>query len=134
MQFNEYSDPGIEINQDFEIPNGDVYIYTYMIVGIAYVDFEHAKEASEAIVKLDNHEMEGCKLSVSISNPPARKEATTVDHSVKSLGGGSGGPLGPRGRGRSQLSFVPRAVKATNGSTAKTNNDFRSMLLSGRKN
>ena len=113
--------------------------------GLAYVDFVNDSEASKAIVKLDNYVMDGRTISVAISQPPARKEeSVTVS---KSLGGGSGAPVGPRGKGRSQLSFVPSVLKKTstatgssstsngassssNGSSvSKSNADFRARFL-----
>ena len=115
--------------------------------GIAYVDFVNDNEASKAIVKLDNYVMDGRTISVAISQPPKKKEeSVTVS---KSLGGGSGlraSDLGPRGKGRSQLSFVPSVLKKTaaaapagngnsNGSSSngssvsKSNADFRARFL-----
>merc|ERR1712203_425974 len=89
--------------------------------GIAYVDFVNDSEASKAIVKLDNYVMDGRTISVAISQPPVRKEeSVTVS---KSLGGGSGlkaSDLGPRGKGRSQLSFVPSVLKKTAASPASS--------------
>jgi len=119
--------------------------------GIAYVDFVNDNEASKAVVKLDNYVMDGRTISVAISQPPVRKEeSVTVS---KSLGGGSGlraSDLGPRGKGRSQLSFVPSVLKkasatsaanassstsngsssSSNGSSvSKSNADFRARFL-----
>ena len=88
--------------------------------GLAYVDFVNDNEASKAIVKLDNYVMDGRTISVAISQPPARKEeSVTVS---KSLGGGSGAPVGPRGKGRSQLSFVPSVLKKTSASSSSNSN------------
>ena len=91
--------------------------------GIAYVDFVNDSEASKAIVKLDNYVMDGRTISVAISQPPVRKEeSVTVS---KSLGGGSGlraSDLGPRGKGRSQLSFVPSVLKKTAAASAPAGN------------
>ena len=128
----------------------DVRIVTYRnghSKGIAYIDFLNANEASKAILKLDSYVIEGYTISVAISEPPARKQLEPVSVS-KSLGGGggSGQPLGPRGRGRSQLSFVPSVLKkpsttlssnngGSNGTNPKSmsNADFKNMLLSGKK-
>ena len=91
--------------------------------GIAYVDFVNDNEASKAIVKLDNYVMDGRTISVAISQPPKKKEeSVTVS---KSLGGGSGlraSDLGPRGKGRSQLSFVPSVLKKTAAASAPAGN------------
>ena len=114
--------------------------------GLAYVDFAHDSDASKAIVKMDNYVLEGRTISVAISQPPARKQDSSVTV-AKSLGGGggSGQPLGPRGKGRTQLSFVPSVLKktsasatdsaasnsngsSTNGCASKSNADFRKLL------
>jgi RNA recognition motif-containing protein len=115
--------------------------------GIAYVEFRDEGSAARAIVKLDDSEVNGSKLSISISNPPARKDTpATLNVSLSQSLGGAGSTLaaaaGPRGRGRSQVSFVPRAlmknaVSTTYGSAGgangapikKTNDEFRNMLL-----
>lgn len=109
--------------------------------GIAYVDFESASDASKAVVKLDNYDYQGYKMTVAISNPP-KKLQKDEESVMKSLGGGAGSTFqGPRGRGRSQLSFVPSSLQkaqATNGKEEEkkeakmSNADFRSMLLGGK--
>ena len=122
----------------------DIRIVTYRnghSKGIAYVDFEKAADAAKAILQLDNKDIEGNIISVAISNPPPRKEANLA----RSLGSGDKDAfLGSRGRGRSQLSFVPSSLqknrqesnlKKTNGSNndeKMSNSDFRSMLLGGK--
>ena len=77
--------------------------------GIAYIDYVTASDANKAVLKLDNHVIEGQTITVAISQPPVRKQQESVTVS-KSLGGGSGQPLGPRGKGRSQIAFVPASV------------------------
>ena len=110
--------------------------------GIAYVDFVNASEAAKAIVQLDNKEISGCVISVAISNPPPRKETSAASSAPpfsRSLGGGDkDAPVGSRGRGRSQLSFVPRSLQknqnqSQNSKSEKmSNSDFRSMLLGNK--
>ena len=102
--------------------------------GIAYVEFLDDESASKALMKTDGTTVDGHEISVAISRPPPRKEAPKA--AGPSLGAGPSKDtfLGPRGRGRTQLSMVPRAVKSsepsTNGSSEpKSNADFRSMLL-----
>merc|ERR1712141_540494 len=110
----------------------------------------------KAIMELDNSEIKGQKIMVAISDPPKRKDniQTAAEAvSTRSLGGGSNTePLGPRGRGRSNLSFVPRSVQKSNVNTVNTNGgsngasaasggvgknmsntDFRNMLLSKKE-
>ena len=77
--------------------------------------------------------MELKALSVEISRPPPRQKGQQAGPSLGA--GATGAPPGSRGKGRSQLSFVPRAVASSssngNGSSSapKSNADFRSMLL-----
>ena len=98
--------------------------------------------------------VDGVPISVAISNPPAKKvEPNKSSSDVRSLGGGAK-EVGARGRGRTQVSFVPRALAvktpAANGppkngsqkpevgsageggAAGKSNQDFRNMLL-GKK-
>ncbi len=96
--------------------------------------------------------IDGHAISVAISNPPAKKiePSASARSDVRSLGGGAK-DVGARGRGRTQVSFVPRALAvkpttaaAANGSgkskpensgeslAGKSNQDFRNMLL-GKK-
>jgi len=113
--------------------------------GVAYVEFETEEAASKALMATDGSDFKGRQLSVEISRPPPRKPGGPTPQSGPSLG--SGLSEGSRGKGRSQLSFVPRAVASSsssstsngsNGATQKSegapksNADFRSMLL-GKK-
>ena len=124
--------------------------------GIAYVDFKDEVAAARALVKLDETEIEGFKISVAISNPPARKDQPQQQSvASRSLGGGSrdAGATGGGGPRRPQMAFIPRSVQKTpaasasstsngngnangngNGAhaTPKSNDDFRNMLL-GKK-
>ncbi|KAL7304842.1 hypothetical protein TKK_0002651 [Trichogramma kaykai] len=119
----------------------DVRIVTYRnghSKGLAYVDFENEVDAGKALVATDGMTIEDKVISVAISQPPQRKPTPGDDNlRIKSLGGSSqsrshfGGP-------KSVLSLVPRVLKTTatsdvvpgNGvAKAKTNEDFRNMLL-----
>lgn len=53
------------------------------------------------------------EISVAISNPPGRKTESTSLLPQKSISSLGGGPkeTGPRGRGRTQISFVPRTLQ-----------------------
>ncbi|XP_022096230.1 LOW QUALITY PROTEIN: squamous cell carcinoma antigen recognized by T-cells 3-like [Acanthaster planci] len=90
--------------------------------GLAYVDFEQESDAARAVVGADSTVMDGHTISVAISNPPARKpkkedkeeaasEVAESPYPPKSLG--AKGVVGPRGKGRTQLSLVPRALQRT---------------------
>lgn len=115
--------------------------------GLAYLEFNDANEASQAVIKVDNYEVSGHHIKVAISNPPKRATEppkpvdTTENGSAKrptSLGEAPKS-TGARGKGYSQLAFVPRKVSntaktpsnETNNSTSNkmSNSDFRQMLL-----
>ncbi|CAF0880688.1 unnamed protein product [Rotaria sp. Silwood1] len=115
--------------------------------GLAYVEFNDAQEASQAILKFDGTDIDGHTIKVAISNPPQRKEpiklaptTKTVVSKATSLGEAPKS-TGPRGRGHSQISLVPRKVAITTNATSMSqstptttntmsNDDFRKMLFS----
>ncbi|XP_068594447.1 squamous cell carcinoma antigen recognized by T-cells 3 [Brachionichthys hirsutus] len=131
----------------------DVRLVTYRSgkpKGLAYVEFASEAHASEAVLKMNDTEIDGSKISVAISNPPSRNTTAKA---------GSGKPTsdlmprqlyGSRGRGRTQLSLLPRSLhrqsglagKVENGTAATepppaaeddkplSNSDFARMLLS----
>ena len=113
--------------------------------GLAYVDFEDEAAAAHALIKVDGMTIGDKVVSVAISNPPDRRTSLISDnkeHSssfVQSLGGGAK-EVGARGRGRTQVAFLPRALQVkqedstgqshSNGAAKpKSNADFRQMLL-----
>ncbi|XP_077511193.1 RNA-binding protein 4F [Amblyomma americanum] len=137
--------------------------------GIAYVEYANETAATVALVQTDGMTLEKQALQVAISNPPARSgrpqyqgkgdraEAGETHYpfasQVASLGGGPK-ETGLRGRGRTQVSLMPRAVQQrtttvkkpeqkqqqeqpmevsesspAEGSKGLSNADFRSMLL-----
>ncbi|XP_013783856.1 squamous cell carcinoma antigen recognized by T-cells 3-like [Limulus polyphemus] len=112
--------------------------------------------AATALVKTDGMKVDDQTISVAISNPPERKSLRRAgdgegseNRIIASLGGGR--ETGPRGRGRTQVSLLPRALQRTQPGTSRsndfqngvngagedvnttekqmTNNDFRNMLL-----
>ncbi|KAM4579006.1 squamous cell carcinoma antigen recognized by T-cells 3 [Fundulus diaphanus] len=92
--------------------------------GLAYVEFADEAQASQAVLKLDGIEVEGNKISVAISNPPRRN---LMDKPGASRPTGETMPrqvYGSRGRGRTQLSLLPRSLhrqaagKVENGTAA----------------
>uniref|UniRef100_A0A3Q2QRI7 Spliceosome associated factor 3, U4/U6 recycling protein n=1 Tax=Fundulus heteroclitus TaxID=8078 RepID=A0A3Q2QRI7_FUNHE len=92
--------------------------------GLAYVEFADEAQASQAVLKLDGVEVEGNKISVAISNPPRRH---LMDKPGASRPTGETAPrqvYGSRGRGRTQLSLLPRSLhrpaagKVENGTAA----------------
>ncbi|XP_015240538.1 PREDICTED: squamous cell carcinoma antigen recognized by T-cells 3 [Cyprinodon variegatus] len=138
----------------------DVRLVTYRSgkpKGLAYVEFADEKQASQAVLKLDGIDVEGNKITVAISNPPRRNP---MDKPGSSRPMGDIMPhqvYGSRGRGRTQLSLLPRSLhrqtappgKVENGTTAEreapptgsaaanaagesrslSNSDFAKMLL-----
>ncbi|XKL64324.1 hypothetical protein PGB90_004410 [Kerria lacca] len=141
----------------------DIRLVTYRnghSKGLAYIEFENEKAAEIALLKTDGSIIEDKTISVAISNPPERKNETSLlsnkDSSIAvvALGGGTGkdkNELGLRGRGRTQLSFLPRVLSTTNkistsnaekmdiseslpNSNKKTlsNEEFRNMLFSNK--
>ena len=113
---------------------------------MAYVEFNSESSASKALVQTDNMKMGEYVLSVEISNPPARKDTQKPFKSISSLGGATKDNLdGYRGKGRSQIAFVPRSVqtnatKSKDGPESNTSNlksgnsnaDFRNMFLKNK--
>jgi len=91
----------------------DVRLSTYRnghSKGIAFVDFEDEVCAATALLKTDNMKIKTKEIKVALSNPPKRKEEAQSSKDVKSLGGTEATEFGPRGKGRSQVSFTPRSI------------------------
>lgn len=93
--------------------------------GLAYVEYENASDASNAIIGTDNKEVRGFTISVAISAPPKRKieEKSSVEPK----------PEVRHSKSRIQLPLVPRSVQVAQNKPAVptlTNDDFRKMLLS----
>ena len=145
-----------EVTEMFE-PYGrlhEVRLVTYRnghFKGIAYVEFEQEKDASQAILKTDGKTVRDKTISVALSNPPERKKPAEFE-SVKSLGGGKKASSSTSTQGpKTQVSFVPSALLRKPKSSAaapnaqendrngtkvdggdakkKSNADFRSLFL-----
>ncbi|XP_066512483.1 squamous cell carcinoma antigen recognized by T-cells 3-like [Hoplias malabaricus] len=90
--------------------------------GLAYVEFENEEQASQAVLKLDRTKVENHTISVAISNPPARK-AEFRPAGSQMLGALMPRQLqGARGKGRTQVSLLPRSLHRQNTPEAKTEN------------
>ena len=117
--------------------------------GIAFVEYKLEADASSAVIKSDKMKIKGQVIEVALSNPPEKRtdRGKGAASSVKSLGGTSREALnaGPRGKGRTQVAFVPRSVaKASTGNgnagcgekqekkPVKSNDEFRAMLLGNK--
>ncbi|CAF0859049.1 unnamed protein product [Rotaria sordida] len=114
--------------------------------GLAYVEFNDPQEASQAILKFDGTDVDGHTIKVAISNPPQHKQpiklAPTTQPVVSRAASLGEAPksTGPRGKGHSQISLVPRKIATTNTkptsqststtTNTMTNDDFRKMLFS----
>jgi RNA recognition motif-containing protein len=111
--------------------------------GLAYAEFNDQQEAAKAVLKLNGTLIDEHTIEVAISNPPQRKEQTSTTKAIVSRTASLGEapkPTGPRGRGHTQISLVPRKVTATSTTpksepiptttNAMSNDDFRNMLFS----
>ncbi|XP_078083161.1 spliceosome associated factor 3, U4/U6 recycling protein [Mustelus asterias] len=90
--------------------------------GLAYAEYENEVQASQAVLKMDGMVVKDHTISVAISNPPQRKQTSKVETSRSS---GSLLPrqvYGARGKGRTQLALVPRALQRLPVSEANTEN------------
>uniref|UniRef100_A0A3P9H6B1 Spliceosome associated factor 3, U4/U6 recycling protein n=1 Tax=Oryzias latipes TaxID=8090 RepID=A0A3P9H6B1_ORYLA len=133
----------------------DVRLVTYRSgrpKGLAYVEFADETQASQAVLKMDGVEIEGHKISVAISNPPRRSVNEKPGSSRPVTDMMPRQNYGSRGKGRTQLSLLPRSLhrqaagvgKVENGTAAEkmegtvnttgeprtlSNSDFAKMLL-----
>lgn len=88
--------------------------------GLAYVEFENAQEASQAVVKTDGTVIDGHTIKVAISNPPTKKDPTKSAPIARDGGsratslGEAPKATGPRGKGRTQIALVPRKLAVGN--------------------
>ncbi|XP_041058159.1 squamous cell carcinoma antigen recognized by T-cells 3 [Carcharodon carcharias] len=90
--------------------------------GLAYAEYENEAQASQAVLKMDGQVVKDHTISVAISNPPQRKQTSKVETSRSS---GSLLPrqvYGARGKGRTQLALIPRALQRLPVSEANTEN------------
>ncbi|KAJ8286062.1 hypothetical protein GJAV_G00034140 [Gymnothorax javanicus] len=90
--------------------------------GLAYVEFEDETQASQAVLKMDGTVLQNHTLTVAISNPPRRNMAEKPD-SARALGAAMPRQLyGARGKGRTQLSLLPRSLHRQAGLDSKAEN------------
>ncbi|KAB0363600.1 hypothetical protein FD754_007756 [Muntiacus muntjak] len=107
--------------------------------GLAYVEYENESQASQAVLKMDGMTIRENVIKVAISNPPQRKVPEKPE--ARKAPGSALLPrqvYGARGKGRTQLSLLPRALQrpsaptaqAENGEAPKMSNaDFAKLLL-----
>ncbi|CAH6778741.1 squamous cell carcinoma antigen recognized by T-cells 3 [Phodopus roborovskii] len=80
--------------------------------GLAYVEYESESQASQAVMKMDGMTIKENVIKVAISNPPQRKVPEKPE--VRAALGAPFLPrqmYGARGKGRTQLSLLPRALQ-----------------------
>ncbi|XP_045314188.1 squamous cell carcinoma antigen recognized by T-cells 3 isoform X1 [Leopardus geoffroyi] len=91
--------------------------------GLAYVEYESESQASQAVLKMDGMTIKENVIKVAISNPPQRKVPEKPEARR-----GPGGALvprqiyGARGKGRTQLSLLPRALQRPGAPAAQAEN------------
>lgn len=103
----------------------DVRLVTYRSgkpKGLAYVEFADEVQASQAVLKLDGMDVEGNKISVAISNPPRRNMADKPGPSRSMTDLMPRQVYGARGKGRTQLSLLPRSLHRQTVSESKVEN------------
>uniref|UniRef100_A0A8C5LDG1 Spliceosome associated factor 3, U4/U6 recycling protein n=1 Tax=Jaculus jaculus TaxID=51337 RepID=A0A8C5LDG1_JACJA len=91
--------------------------------GLAYVEYENEAQASQAVMKMDGMTIRENVIKVAISNPPQRKVPEKPE--VKKVLGGPMVPrqmYGARGKGRTQLSLLPRALQRPNAGAPQAKN------------
>jgi len=101
--------------------------------GFAYVEYETEADAKSAILKFDQSMMNGRPINVAISNPPARKNPEQQQqqkqhhqqhqqpHSHKKHSSSAAtADGGVRGKAKTQISLVPRAIQKASSSTTAT--------------
>ncbi|NXO76951.1 SART3 protein, partial [Sitta europaea] len=91
--------------------------------GLAYVEYETEAQASQAVLKMDGLTVKDHVIKVMISNPPVRRLLKKSKPCLPSL---SLFPprqvYGARGKGRTQLSMMPRALQRQSNPVAKAEN------------
>ncbi|XP_048198720.1 squamous cell carcinoma antigen recognized by T-cells 3 isoform X1 [Perognathus longimembris pacificus] len=91
--------------------------------GLAYVEYENESQASQAVMKMDGMTIRENTIKVAISNPPQRKVPEKPE-----VGKAPHGPMvprqiyGARGKGRTQLALLPRALQRPGAATPQAEN------------
>lgn len=90
--------------------------------GLAYVEYENEAQASQAVLKMDGLTVKEHVIKVMISNPPLRKLPDKAEAGRASQFAVPRQVYGARGKGRTQLSMVPRALQRQGNPVAKAEN------------
>uniref|UniRef100_A0A8C0FLJ7 Spliceosome associated factor 3, U4/U6 recycling protein n=1 Tax=Bubo bubo TaxID=30461 RepID=A0A8C0FLJ7_BUBBB len=90
--------------------------------GLAYVEYENEAQASQAVLKMDGLTVKEHVIKVAISNPPLRKLPDKPEAGRASQFAVPRQIYGARGKGRTQLSMMPRALQRQSNPVAKAEN------------
>uniref|UniRef100_A0A8C0BBH9 Spliceosome associated factor 3, U4/U6 recycling protein n=1 Tax=Buteo japonicus TaxID=224669 RepID=A0A8C0BBH9_9AVES len=90
--------------------------------GLAYVEYENEAQASQAVLKMDGLTVKEHVIKVAISNPPLRKLPDKPEAGRASQFAVPRQVYGARGKGRTQLSMMPRALQRQSNPVAKAEN------------
>ncbi|XP_040272553.1 squamous cell carcinoma antigen recognized by T-cells 3 [Bufo bufo] len=91
--------------------------------GLAYVDYENEAQASQAVMKLDGTKVKDHTINVAISNPPLRRQQESQEAARSTTSMVPRQTYGARGKGRTQVSLLPRSLHRQNTSgITKTEN------------
>ncbi|OPJ74967.1 squamous cell carcinoma antigen recognized by T-cells 3 [Patagioenas fasciata] len=90
--------------------------------GLAYVEFENEAQASQAVLKMDGLTVKEHVIKVAISNPPLRKLPDKPEAGRAPQFAVPRQVYGARGKGRTQLSMMPRALQRQSNPVAKAEN------------
>ncbi|KAM6403876.1 squamous cell carcinoma antigen recognized by T-cells 3 isoform 2-T2 [Rhynochetos jubatus] len=90
--------------------------------GLAYVEYETEAQASQAVLKMDGLTVKEHVIKVAISNPPLRKLPDKPEAGRASQFAVPRQLYGARGKGRTQLSMMPRALQRQSNPVAKAEN------------
>ncbi|XP_058062815.1 squamous cell carcinoma antigen recognized by T-cells 3 [Anopheles bellator] len=113
--------------------------------GLAYLEYETEAAAKRAVLKMDQHVIDGFTITVAISSPPPKKNPTATEPMKASFGAAEdGGATSSLGAGKRQLAkgdvkqklspMIPTALLKRTTAPAgtekpKSNDDFRKLLL-----
>ncbi|XP_061866396.1 squamous cell carcinoma antigen recognized by T-cells 3 isoform X2 [Colius striatus] len=90
--------------------------------GLAYVEYENEAEASQAVLKMDGLTVREHVIKVAISNPPLRKLPDRPEAARAAQLAVPRQLHGARGKGRTQLSLMPRALQRQSNPLGKAEN------------
>ncbi|NXI54337.1 SART3 protein, partial [Chloroceryle aenea] len=90
--------------------------------GLAYVEYENEAQASQAVLKMDGLTVKEHVIKVAISNPPLRKLPEKPEAVRAPQFAVPRQIYGARGKGRTQLAMMPRALQRQSSPVAKAEN------------